>query len=206
MRILVGCEESQTITKAFRKRGFECYSCDLQECSGGHPEWHLQCDVLDILNDGWDLAIFHPTCTMLANSGVQHLYKNKEKNEDRWDEMYKAAEFFNRLKNANIPRICVENPIPHKYAREIIGKYTQIIQPWMFGHMEKKATCLWLKNLPKLVPTTNLKKETDALPKKEQQRLHYLGPSKDRAKLRSKTFKGIAEAIAEQWGNLLCKT
>lgn len=188
MRILIGCEESQEITKACRALGHEAYSCDLLDCSGGHPEWHIKDNVLNHLNDGWDLAIFHPECKRLCNSGVMWLDKR-----NLWDDMRKGAKFFKTLLDANIPRIAVENPIPHKYALEIIGrKYDQIIQPWMFGHGETKATCLWLKNLPKLEPTNIVEGRV--------QRLHRLPPSKDRAMLRSKTYPGIAKAIAEQWG------
>jgi hypothetical protein len=123
------------------------------------------------------------------------------KQEDRMKKMQDGAEFFKELLNYNIPKIAIENPIMHKYAVEIIGRrQDQVIQPWMFGHMEQKATCLWLKNLPPLEPTNNVKEEMMKLPNKERQRLHYLPPGKDRAKLRSITFKGIAEAMAEQWG------
>ena len=198
MKILIGCEESQEVCKAFRAKGHEAYSCDLQPCSGGPPEWHIQGDVLDVLNDGWDFMIAHPTCTRLCNSGVMWLDKR-----NLWNEMYESADFFRTLLEANIKKICIENPIPHKYAVEAFGGYgySQIIQPWMFGHPEKKATCLWLKNLPPLLATNNVKKEMERLPKNKQQRLHYLPPSKDRAKLRSKTYKGIAEAMANQWGS-----
>jgi len=154
-------------------------------------EFHYRGDVLDILNNGWDLAIFHPPCTRLCNSGVMWLEKR-----DLWEDMKVSALFFKKLFNADIEQICVENPIPHKYALEIIKKkYDQIIQPWMFGHGETKATCLWLKNLPKLKPT-------DIVEGREQ-RLHRLPPSKDRAKLRSITFPGIAKAMAKQWGTNL---
>ena len=206
MIILVGCEESQVITIALRKRGHKAYSCDILPCSGGHPEWHIQGDVLDIIGNGdktivlqngeeiyvqqWDMGIFHPPCTRLCNSGVMWLDKR-----NLWEDMQKGAEFFKILLNANIQKIAVENPIPHKYALEIIGrKYDQIVQPWMFGHGETKATCFWLKGLPAL-------KGTNIVSGREQ-RLHKLPPSKDRAMLRSKTYPGIAEAIAEQWGAL----
>jgi hypothetical protein len=124
------------------------------------------------------------------------------KDPSRWEKLDEAAEFFRKLLDAPVPRIAIENPIMHKYAKERIGgvKQTQLVQPWMFGHMEQKATCLWLKNLPPLVPTDNVKAAMDALPDNQRQRLHYLPPSADRWKLRSTTFKGIAEAMAEQWG------
>ena len=202
MRVLVACEESQAVCKAFRLRGHEAYSCDLQECSGGRPEWHIQCDVLSVLDQGWDLMIGHPTCTFLTNSGVCWLYnKDGSLNIPRWESLEEGAKFFNRLLNCPVDKIAIENPIPHKYALNIIGrKYDQLVQPWMFGHTESKATCLWLKGLPKLQETDNVRQAFKALPAKEAQRLHYLPPSKDRAKLRSKTYEGIANAMAEQWG------
>jgi hypothetical protein len=152
---------------------------------------HYVGDVRDILYDGWDLMIGHPPCTYLANSGVQWLYRR----EGRWEQMREGAEFFRMLLNAPIPRIAIENPIMHKYAKEIIGAPpTQTVQPWMFGHGESKATCLWLKNLPALTPT-NIVSE-------REQRIWKLPPSTDRWKLRSVTYAGIADAMAEQWGNL----
>jgi hypothetical protein len=142
---------------------------------------------MDIINDGWDMMIGHPPCTRLCNSGVVWLAKR-----NLWDDMRTGAEFFKALLDADIPKIAIENPIMHKYAVEIIGRrQDQIIQPWQFGHGETKATCLWLKGLPKLTPT-------DIVDGREQ-RLHKLPPSKDRAKLRSLTFPGIAKAFADQW-------
>ncbi|NMB66279.1 MAG: hypothetical protein GYA16_15555 [Spirochaetes bacterium] len=203
IRILVACEESQVVTKAFRKLGFNAYSCDLQWSSGGHPEWHIMDDVLNVIDDGWHLMIAHPPCTYLANSGAGWLYKsNGEKNQERWEKLKKGAEFFKKLLEADIPYIAIENPIPMRYAIEIIGrKYDQIIQPFQFGHPEKKATCLWLKNLPPLQPTNDVSEKMKKYTKKQIQRLHYLAPSSDRAKIRSKTYSGIAEAMASQWGN-----
>jgi hypothetical protein len=196
MRVLVACEESQTVCKAFRAKGHEAYSCDILDCSGGHPEWHIKDDVLKHLNDGWDLMIGHPPCTRLCNSGVVWLEKR-----NLWEELDYGANLFKALLNANIPLIAIENHIPHKYALERIGKkYDQIIQPYMFGHAERKATCLWLKGLPLLKPTKNVKADMEKLPKNIAQRIHYTSPGKDRAMIRSKTFKGIAEAMANQWG------
>ena len=187
MKILIACEESQEVCKAFRKLGHEAYSCDVLPCSGGHPEWHIQDDVLKHLDEGWDLMIAHPPCTRLCNSGVKWLKKRH-----LWKQMEDGALFFKKLHRANIPLICVENPIPHKYAVSIIGRnYTQIIQPWMFGHGETKATCLWLKGLPILKPSK--------IVSGREQRVHRLPPSKDRAMLRSKTYTGIAQAMAKQW-------
>jgi hypothetical protein len=191
MKVLIACEESQAVCIAFREKGHEAYSCDLQPCSGGHPEWHYQGDVFDIIRNGWDIIIAHPPCTRLANSGVSWLEKR-----NLWKEMREGAEFFRALMNADIPAIAVENPIPHKYALQVIGrKYDQIIHPWMFGHGETKATCLWLKNLPPLM-ATNIVTGRDC-------KIWKMPPSQDRAKLRSKTFKGIADAMANQWGTLI---
>jgi hypothetical protein len=187
MRVLVACEFSGIVREAFKARGHDAWSCDLLPTE--IPGNHIQGDVLKILNDGWDLMIAHPPCTRLCNSGVCWLEKR-----NLWEDMFKAADFFRVFLEANIPKIAVENPIPHKYAIEAIGnyKYSQIIQPWMFGHPESKATCLWLKNLPPLISTvTEITRE---------QRLHKLPPSPSRAKERSKTYKNIANAMATQWG------
>lgn len=195
MRVLVACEYSGTVRDAFIKAGHDAFSCDLLPTDSPGP--HYQGDVFDIINDGWDLMIAHPPCTYLCNSGVMHLHKDK----NRWKKMEDGALFFQKLLNCNIPKIAIENPIMHKYAKEIIGvNQTQIIQPWMFGHPESKATCLWLKNLPPLKETKNVKEEFLELPKNQAQRLHYLPPSKDRWKLRSTTYQGIADAMASQWG------
>jgi len=200
LRVLVACEFSGVVRRAFRALGHDAWSCDLLPADDDSPH-HYQCDILEILDEGWDLMIAHPPCTYFTNSGVCWL-TGKNAKPGRWDDLDKAAVFFNALLDADIPKICIENPIPHKYAIERISgrKYTQIVQPYMFGHMETKATCLWLKGLAPLEPTTDLKAETMALPSAERQRLHWLGPSPDRWKLRSITFQGIAEAMAEQWG------
>lgn len=194
MKILVACEESQAVAIAFRNKGHEAYSCDIQDCSGGHPEWHIKDDVRNILNQKWDMVIAHPVCKYLANSGVSWIYKDNT----RMQKVKEAAEFFMMFYNCNCEKICIENPIPHKYGE--LPKYSQIIQPYMFGHMESKATCLWLKGLPKLKETNNVKSEMLLLPKNISQRLHYLPPGPEREKLRSKTYPGIAAAMAEQWG------
>lgn len=196
MRVLVACEYSGKVREAFRKLGHDAWSCDLLPADDNSP-YHYQGDVFDIIDQGWDLMIAHPPCTYLTNAGVSWLYRK----EGRWDQMKDGAEFFRRLLNAPIPKIAVENPIMHKYAVEIIGRrQNQVIQPWMFGHMEQKATCLWLKGLPELKPTNNVKEEMLRLPKTVAQRLHYLSPSKDRWKIRSETYQGIADAMASQWG------
>jgi len=186
MKVLIACEYSGIVRDAFIKRGHDAMSCDILPTESEGP--HYQGDVLDLLNGWWDLMIAHPPCTRLCNSGVRWL---NERN--LWGEMREGAEFFRNLMGANISRIAIENPIPHGYAVKEIGKkYDQIVQPWQFGHGETKATCLWLKNLPKLTPTKIVRERVG--------RVFRLPPSEDRAKLRSKTYKGIAEAMADQWG------
>lgn len=194
MKVLVACEESQAVCIAFRERGHEAYSCDILPCSGGHPEWHIEGDAIEVLySREWDLVIAHPPCTRLANSGVRWL---SERN--LWKEMEEAAHFFwifvEYAKDGNI--IAIENPIPHKHAK--LPKYTQIIQPWQFGHPETKATCLWLYGLPNLKPTN--------IVEGREGRIWKLPPTADRARLRSVTYPGIAKAMAEQWGNINIKT
>ena len=193
MKILVACEESQAVTKAFRNKGHEAYSCDTEPCSGGHPEWHLQQDVIPLLQDDWDMILAFPPCTHLAVSGAAWFEQKRKDGRQQ-----QGIDFFMEFVNAPCERVAIENPIG--IMSTVYRKPDQIIQPWMFGHKEKKATCLWLKGLPKLIPTSDLKAETDALPKNIQQRMHYMPPSKDRSKLRSKTYEGIAKAMAEQWG------
>lgn len=188
MRVLIGYEESQRSCIAFRNMGHEAYSCDIIDCSGGHPEWHIKANVFDVLNDEWDMGIFHPVCTRLCNSGVRWLHER-----NLWAEMEKAALDFKKILNCSILKKCVENPVPHKYALKIIGrKYDQIIHPWQFGHPETKATCLWLEGLDKLKPTN--------IVEGREGRIWKMPPSKDRAKLRSKTLPGFANAFADQWG------
>jgi hypothetical protein len=198
MKVLVACEYSGTVRDAFIRLGHDAMSCDLLPTDKSGP--HYQGSVLDIIENGWDLMIAHPPCTYMTNSGVAWLHKDPT----RWAKLDEAAAFFFAFLNAPIPRIAIENPIMHKYAKERIGgiKQTQVIQPWMFGHMEQKATCLWLKGLPELNPTNNVKQQMLQLPARERQRLHYLPPSADRWKIRSTTYQGIADAMAEQWGEL----
>ncbi|MFX0183377.1 MAG: hypothetical protein ACFE95_09885 [Candidatus Hodarchaeota archaeon] len=201
MRVLVACEFSQVVTKAFREKEHEAFSCDLLPTEG-NSDWHYQCDVLEVLNDGWDMMIAHDPCTYQCNSGVRHLIsKEKIWNLKRYALLKESCEFTKKLLNVSIPKICRENPIPHKYAVQLIGrKYDQIIHPYQFGHLEKKATCLWLKNLEPLQETNNVYEEMLKLPKNKSQRIHYLPPSKERGKLRSITYQGIATAMADQWG------
>jgi hypothetical protein len=192
MRVLVACEESQAVCIEFRKLGHEAYSCDIQECSGGHPEWHIQGDVLPMLKKQWDLVIAFPPCTDLAVSGAAHFERKR-----RDGSQQRSMDFFMAFTWLECP-FAIENPIG--IMSTSYRKPDQIIQPWMFGHAEQKSTCLWLHNLPKLVETENVKEYMMTLPKNKRERLHYLPPSKDRAKLRSKTFQGIAKAMATQWG------
>ncbi len=185
MRVLFGCEESQEVCKAFRAKGHEAYSCDQKECSGGRPEWHIQDDILNLLEDGWDMMIAFPPCTHLAVSGARWF---PEKIKD--GRQQKAISFFMKMVNAPIRLIGTENPIGIMSTK--YRKPDQIIQPWQYGHGETKATCLWLKGLPLLIPT-------DIVDGREQ-RIWKLAPSPERAKIRSKTFPGIAKAMADQWG------
>jgi hypothetical protein len=202
-KLLVACEYSGIVRDAFAARGWDAWSCDLLPTE--RPGQHIQGDVLDMLNDGFDLLIAHPPCTYLTNAGVRHLYSIPSRNgklpemhgERRWQAMRDAAVFFNALKNAPVPMICIENPVPHGHARGIIGNYSQLIQPWQFGHGETKATCLWLKNLPPLLYT--------CISAGREARIHRMSPGKDRAKERAKTFEGIALAMATQWGNLAAR-
>ena len=195
MKVLVACEESQVVAKAFRVKGFEAYSCDILPCSGGHHEFHIQDDVRNHLQ-GWDLIIAHPPCDHLAVSGAKWF---KEKQADGRQQA--AIEFFKIFTELGCECVAIENPvgIMSRHYR----KPDQIINPWMFGHMEQKKTCLWLKDLPKLKPTKDVYDEMMKLPKNKRERLHYLPPSPDRARIRSKTYSGIADAMAEQWGGYL---
>ena len=190
MKVLIACEFSGIVREAFARRGHDAWSCDLlpTEQDGNH----IQGDVLQILNDGWDMAIFHPECTYLANSGVRWLHERPE----RWELLREAAKFFNDCLNAPIPMICVENPIQHKYARELIRIYDQIIQPHYFGDKESKATCLWLVGLPELI-------RTHYIPKEEiKQSVWREAPSPERKENRSRFWQGIAQAMANQWSYL----
>tara|TARA_R110000824_G_scaffold54178_1_gene149618 strand:- start:5731 stop:6420 length:690 start_codon:yes stop_codon:yes gene_type:complete len=209
MKILVACEESQSVTKELRKLGHEAYSCDLLPCSGGHPEWHYQQDVFEVINKGWDMMIAHPPCTFLAVSGARWLYnKDGSKNEERWNNQSEALDFVKRLMDAPIDKIAIENPI--SVISSNIRKPDQIIQPYMFGDKAQKSTCLWLKNLPLLEPTDIVEKGefVEFISKKgvkKKQPKWYFDALKnakttaERRTLRSKTFKGIAEAMAKQW-------
>lgn len=216
MNVLVACEESQRVTAEFRAKGHEAYSCDIIDCSGGHPEWHIHDDVLPLLNgncsfvtaDGvghiqtgkWDMILAFPPCTDLSVSGARYFEQKREDGRQR-----KSLEFFCKFFDVDCDRIAIENPVniisgdyATKWFPDIAERYllprkpSQRIQPWMFGHGETKTTCLWLKNLPLLNPT-------DIVDGREQ-RIWRMGPSDNRAKERSKTYLGIAKAMAEQWG------
>lgn len=191
MRVLVACEYSGRVRDAFIRNGHDAMSVDLLPTDQPGP--HYQGDVFDVLGDGWDLMVMHAPCTFLANSGARWLYKGGEIDPVRMANLREGAEFFRQLWEAPIPRIAAENPIMMHVARDIIGlgPATQTIQPWQFGHGETKATCLWLKGLPKL-------EATDIVAGREQ-RIHKLPPSEDRWKLRSTTFQGIADAMGDQW-------
>lgn len=247
MRILVACEESQAVTIELRKRGHEAFSCDIIECSGGHPEWHIQGDVLDILNpsiisngycnefrginfatcDGsvhyiagkWDMIIAFPPCTHLAVSGAAWFEKKRQDGRQRW-----GIDFFGQFLNADCDKISIENPVGiisgdyiPKHFPDLAEKYgfplkpTQIIHPWMFGDNFSKSTCLWLKGLEPLVPQVTVQPElewfewTDGKTGKKKRQPKWFAdawhlPPEERAKVRSKTFPGIAKAMAEQWG------
>ena len=203
MNVLVACEESQEVCKAFRELGHEAYSCDLQECSGGHPEWHLQVDALEMLKMRWDLIIAHPPCTYISNAGARWLYAGGKLNEDRYLKGLDGKAFFMRFLEADCQRIAVENPIPSSIYG--LPPCTQIIQPYEYGEPWSKKTCLWLKGLPPLKPTKYVPDHKPYCSSGSYSRGHdpkYKGASRKggSAKSRSKTFPGIAHAMAEQWG------
>lgn len=200
LKVLVACESSGAVRRAFRALGHHAWSCDLLPADDGSP-FHIQGDAVEAAYDGyigskrWDLMIAHPPCTRITNSGVRWLHSPPKGRtlDDMWGELRDAVRLFNTLAAAPIAHIAIENPIPHKHARALMSdpNYSQVIQPWMFGHGETKATCLWLKNLPLLVPT-------DIVEGREG-RIHKLPPTPDRWKLRSATYAGIAAAMADQW-------
>lgn len=227
MKAIVWCEKSQIVAKALCKVGVDARSCDVLPCE--HPEWgipHIQDDALNHL-DGYDLAIGHPECTYLANSGVRWLYERPE----RWPLLFEAAEFFNKLLNAPVPLICIENPIHHKFARALIGHCDQLIQPWQFGEDASKTTCLWLKGLPELKPTKFIEPHYACLCGSSYRFEYAIGkygcpnccgeytaklvwanqtksgqnrlpPSEHQKSDRARTYPGIAAAMANQWSTL----
>ena len=233
--VLIACEESQTVCKAFRKLGFNAYSCDILPCSGGHPEWHLHCDVLGVIRDKrgvletgedffldgeWDLMIAHPPCTYLSVSGARWYYHPNDKDlpveqrrphpnfPTRAQDRKEAIEFFLALANANIPRIALENPVG--IMSKLFRKPNQIVQPYWFGDEATKTTCLWLKNLPDLTPTKIVGKgervvlsSGKSLPKWYSDSFNTKISTEMRRTLRSKTFQGFADAMADQWSKIL---
>lgn len=199
MRVLVACEYSGIVRRAFAAKGHDPWSCDLLP-SEDRSNKHLQCDVRDILDDGWDLLIVaHPPCTRLCNSGVRWLSAppNGRTLQSMWDELDEGAALFSDCWNAPIPHRCIENPVMHRHAKERITNYqepAQSVQPWQFGHGETKRTCLWLHDLPPLTPTN--------IVDGREPRVHRMSPGPDRWKERSRFFPGIAAAMADQWGGL----
>jgi hypothetical protein len=219
-RILIACEESQAVTIEFRKLGFDAFSCDLLPSSGGYPEWHIQGDVLEIINQGWDLMVAHPPCTFLTGSGVQWLSHPEDKNlpfeqrrphpkyPNRREDMLDSIKFVKALYNAPIQHVAIENPVGLLSSRW--RKPDQIIQPYMFGDEATKTTCLWLKNLPLLTPTDWVGKGERTIfasgkshPKWYAEALAKAKTKEERQTLRSKTFPGIAQAMANQWSVVL---
>jgi hypothetical protein len=212
--VIVVCEYSGIVRTAFEKRGWNAVSVDLEPSE--LPGKHYQEDAIYFLQHlrkfgikKVDLLICHPPCTFLANSSAKHLYlgmkKENGRNEIRWAAMRQGADFFHKLWTfPDCEHIAVENPIMLGYAQELVGAApSQVVQPWMFGHKEIKATCLWLRKLPKLVPTNNVKEETMKMPYAERAKVHWCPPGKDRGKIRSKTLTGLADAMAEQWGSYI---
>ncbi len=219
-RVLIACEESQVVTKEFRRLGHEAYSCDLLPCSGGHLEWHLQDDVFNVIDLGWDLMVAHPPCTFLAGSSVQWLShpddkalpfderRTHPKYPNRRQEMRHSLSFVKALYDSPIPLVAIENPVG--LLSSMWRKPDQIIQPYMFGDEATKTTCLWLKGLPKLTPTDIVGKGERVVfasgkshPKWYADALAKARTKQERQTLRSKTFPGIAHAFAEQWSRLL---
>ena len=195
MKVLVACEYSGVVREAFAKRGHDAWSCDLLPTDQPSDK-HIQGDVLEVINDGWDLIIAHPPCTHLSLSGAKYWA------EKRADGRQQAAiKFVEDIWDSDCPLICIENPVGALTKHSKLGKASVYIQPYEFGHAEQKRTGLWLKGLPKLKGTKFI--DVKGLPNKERHRLHWLPPSKDRWKIRSTTFQGIADAMADQWGGLV---
>ena len=208
LRVLIGCECSGAVRRAFRELGHDAWSCDLKAAEDG-SRFHIKGDVLEAIGFGWDIGIFHPTCRYLANSGSKHLYlgmkKENGRDEERFRNMRAGAEFFNFCLDAQIPAVAVENPIMHGHAARIVGiRPAQIIQPWQFGHKETKATCLWLRGLPALVPTDVVgPPPINRQERKSWERVFRAPPGPDRETDRSRTYAGIAAAMAAQWSAFL---
>lgn len=193
MKILVACEESQAVTKELRRLGHEAYSCDIEPCSGGHPEWHLQVDARELLKMRWDMILAFPPCTYLSNAGAKHLFRGGELNQERYQKGLAAKEFFMAFLEADCPHIAVENPVSSRIYQ--MPPHSQEIQPWQFGHPVQKKTRLWLKGLPPLMPTEIVPYECGC----HEAGTWFMKGGKDRQKNRAKTFPGVARAMAEQW-------
>jgi len=202
-KIIIACEESQIVCKAFRARGQEAYSCDILPPSGGHPEWHIQGNILDHLDDGWDMMIAHPPCTRLTNARVRwlHVPPVSKTLVEMWRDLFDGAELYRAIRDADIEQKCIENPIMHSHARELVNPgYRQVVQPWWFGDQAFKATGFELIGLPDLIPTNKLTPPVSGTDEhKKWSIIHRMSPGPDRALLRSKTFPGIADAMASQW-------
>ena len=202
MKILIACEESQAVCIAFRQKGHEAYSCDIIDCSGGHPEWHIKADALELLKMRWDMIIAFPPCTYMTNAGAVRMRVKGEIVPERYEEAMKAKEFFMKFYNADCPKIAIENPVPMK----LIGlpPYDQIIQPYQFGHPYSKRTCLWLKGLPPLFATEIINEHVPYVnggcKDAHGNYRRFQGRKERDPKIRSKTFPDIARAMAEQWG------
>lgn len=198
-RVLVACEESQAVTIELRKMGIEAFSCDILPCSGGYPEWHIQGDATPILNQKWDMIIAFPPCTFLSNAGARFLYPKGVLNEIRFKKGLEGKEFFMQFYNANCEKVVVENPLPSSVYG--LPKHSQVVQPFMFGHPLKKRTQLWIKGLPLLEPTDIV----EATQSTKIAGNWFNKGGKERQKNRSKTFSGLAKAMAKQWGTFLLK-
>ena len=199
MKVLVACEESQRVCLAFREKGHEAYSCDIQPCSGGHPEWHIRGNALELLKLKWDLIIAHPPCTYLSNAGAVRMFPKGKLNETRYKKALEAKEFFMKFLKTDCPKICVENPMPLSILK--LPPPDCIIQPYEFGEPYTKRTYLWLKGLQPLIPTCVVAGKiilwVDSSGGKSRKGQRGIAHSQ---KERSKTFPGIAKAMAEQWG------
>ena len=196
MRVLCACEESQAVTSELRRLGHEAYSCDLLPTSGAHPEWHVRVDAVEVAKLAWDMVIAFPPCTHLACSGARWF---GEKRRD--GRQQQAIGLFLALATLDhVPRLAVENPVG--IMSRLYRRPDQVIQPWQFGHPETKATCLWLRGLPPLVPTHDVSDEMARLPDAEAHRVHHMAPGPDRQRLRGRTYPGIARAMAEQWAGI----
>lgn len=197
MKILVACEESQAVTIEMRRLGHEAYSCDIEPCSGGHPEWHIQTDALQLLKMKWDMIIAFPPCTYLSNAGARHLFKGGTLNEERYQKGMEAKRFFMQFWNADCPKVAVENPVSSRIYK--MPPFTQEINPYQFGHPVRKKTRLWLRGLPLLIPTEIVDPECGC----NESGTWFMKGGKDRQKNRAKTFPGVAKAMAEQWAGHL---